>query len=102
MKLAYHALTGEKVAVKIMDKRQLGVIPDHLFVFFLFFFLIFLFYHVSHFLVLPFFTFVWCSEKSNEKSPNENFQLVLEPYCPLYTENNTFLIVQLCLLVFLL
>lgn len=26
VKLAYHALTGEKVAVKIMDKRALGVI----------------------------------------------------------------------------
>lgn len=25
MKLAYHALTGEKVAIKIMDKRSLGV-----------------------------------------------------------------------------
>lgn len=25
VKLAYHALTGEKVAVKIMDKRTLGV-----------------------------------------------------------------------------
>jgi len=25
VKLAYHALTGEKVAVKIMDKRSLGV-----------------------------------------------------------------------------
>ena len=25
VKLAYHALTGEKVAIKIMDKRALGV-----------------------------------------------------------------------------
>ena len=25
MKLAYHSLTGEKVAIKIMDKRSLGV-----------------------------------------------------------------------------
>ena len=25
MKLAYHALTGDKVAVKIMDKKSLGV-----------------------------------------------------------------------------
>ena len=25
MKLAYHALTGEKVAIKIMDKKALGV-----------------------------------------------------------------------------
>lgn len=25
VKLAYHALTGEKVAIKIMDKRSLGV-----------------------------------------------------------------------------
>ena len=25
MKLAYHALTGEKVAIKIMDKKSLGV-----------------------------------------------------------------------------
>lgn len=25
VKLAYHSLTGEKVAVKIMDKRSLGV-----------------------------------------------------------------------------
>ena len=25
MKLAYHALTGDKVAIKIMDKRTLGV-----------------------------------------------------------------------------
>ena len=34
--------------------------------------------------------YVWCSEKSNEKSPNDNFQLKLELYCPLYTENNMF------------
>lgn len=25
VKLAYHSLTGEKVAIKIMDKRSLGV-----------------------------------------------------------------------------
>ena len=25
MKLAYHALTGDKVAIKIMDKKTLGV-----------------------------------------------------------------------------
>ena len=25
VKLAYHALTGEKVAIKIMDKKALGV-----------------------------------------------------------------------------
>lgn len=29
VKLAYHALTGEKVAIKIMDKRSLGVSDIH-------------------------------------------------------------------------
>ena len=28
VKLAYHALTGDKVAIKIMDKKSLGVSND--------------------------------------------------------------------------